>query len=118
KGKIDYLQMVRGHADRVFRRVRNRLNQLDPQLVKDSLPIMPEVGPIEQVWKHWARQYRNSVYQLEITTPDGDVKGGTAFAFRRGFLATAEHVLVGKVSVVAPLPASLPITRIGAHRLA
>jgi RNA-directed DNA polymerase len=117
KGKIDYLQMVRGKADRIFRRLRNRLHDLDPALVKDALPILPEAGPIEEVWKHWAREYRQAVYHLEVTTPDGDLKGGTAFSFRRGFLATAEHVIVGTVTVGMPLPASVVIIRIGVHPL-
>ena len=118
KGKIDYLQMVRGQTDRVFRKLRNRLHDLDPQLVQDTLPILPEAGPIEQVWKHWAREYGQSVYHVEVTTPGGDIMGGTAFSFRRGFLATAEHVLAGSISIGKPLPANVVIGRVGVHALA
>ncbi len=118
KGKIDYLQMVRGGEDRVYRKLRNQLHELDPDLVKEALPIKPEKAPTDTAWSYWARRYQRSVYHLEIRTADGDVKGGTAFAFRRGFLATADHLLIGEVAVEAPLPSKVSIGRVGVHPMA
>jgi len=119
KGKIDYLRMVRGESDAIYRRLRNRLHYLDPDLVKEVLPVMPKAGPIEQVWQHWAREYRDSVYLIEVRDQvSGKVSGGTAFATRRGFLCTAEHVLVGEVWIATPLSTKVPVNGVAVHPLA
>ncbi len=118
KGKIDYLQMVRGRDDRLYRMLRNQVHELDPELVKEALPIKPERLPNDSGWSYWARRYQRSVYHVEIRTANGDVKGGTAFAFRRGLLATAEHLLIGDVEVEAPLPSKVSIGRVGVHPMA
>jgi len=118
KGKIDYLRMVRGDADSIYRRFRNKLHHLDPSLVKEVLPVLPKAGPIEQVWQHWAREYRQSVYHIEMTEVNGQIHGATAFAIRRGFLCTAAHILVGRLLVADPLAVKVPITNVAVHPLA
>jgi hypothetical protein len=118
KGKIDYLKMVRGGDDPLYTRFRNQLHELDPNLVEEALPIKLEKVPNDAVWSYWVRKYQRSVYHVEIRTANGGIRSGTAFAFRRGFLATAEHLLVGEVSVEAPLPSKVSIERVAVHQMA
>ena len=112
KGKLDYLQMVKGAEDSVYRKYRNRLHRLDPYLVAqvpEREPIDPSIDgaldqrPTDAVWTRWYEEYSHLVYHLEIRTGAGDVFGGTAFAYRPGLLATAAHNLEGDIELAAPL---------------
>ncbi len=115
KGKIDFLRMVRGDTDHIYRRLRNQIHYLDPTLVAEVLPVPPRGGPLEEVWKHWAKEYKQSVYHIEVKRPDGSIHGGTAFATRRGFFCTAEHVVSGELWAGTPLSAKVPITQVSVH---
>lgn len=52
---------------------------------------------------------------MEVRNALGVVSGGTAFAYKRGLLATAEHVVVGDLAVEAPHLTKTSIKRISVH---
>lgn len=102
RGKLDFLKMVKGEGDPTYRRLANKLHSLAPELM-DPLPEPPPAAP-EEVWPFWADRYKELVFQLETTTDDGTKRGGSAFAWRRGTLATAAHCLLRDTHVSPPLP--------------
>jgi len=116
KGKLDYLRMVRGEKDRLYRRLHNQLHGLDSTLIPYALPIKPATrgGPSDAVWTQWAARYEHSIFQVEVRNA-GVISGGTAFAYKRGLLATAEHVIVGDLAVEAPHLNKTSIKRISVH---
>ncbi|MCH8007811.1 MAG: hypothetical protein IIC91_03000 [Chloroflexi bacterium] len=100
KGKLDFLKMVKGEADPIYRRLANQLHELDPQIV-DHHPQPP--GDTDSRWAYWADYYHKLVFQL-VVKHDGKELGGTAFAWKRHALATTAHDLAGKIQISPPCP--------------
>lgn len=107
RGKLDFLKMVRGQGDPVYRRLANKLHALEPGLI-DHLPEPPR-DP-NNPWSHWVEQYKDLVFHLELDKRDGRKISGTAFAWRRRALATAAHNLDGQVCVSPPFPEGEPVS--------
>ena len=99
KGKLSFVGMVKGSGDRRYRRLRNALHSIDPELVsKIADPPQLDVGG---PWSVWFQRYKGLVFQLEITLANGYVGGGTAFGWKGNWLATAAHNAGKRVRSVA-----------------
>jgi S1-C subfamily serine protease len=102
KGKLDFIQMVRGRNDPVYVKLRAKLHELEPGLVGAPPAPLPRSGrPVAGVgadpgWTRWYQRLRQSIFHLEMITDKG-VNSGTAFAYRTTHLATAAHNLTGEV---------------------
>jgi RNA-directed DNA polymerase len=106
RGKLDFLKMVKGESDTTYRRLRNKLHALDPDLIGEA-PEEPPAHADEQ-WSHYFEKYKNLVFHV-VLRKDGDEFGGTAFVWRGRTLATAAHNLDGEVEVSPPLPEGQPV---------
>jgi S1-C subfamily serine protease len=105
KGKLDFIQMVRGRTDPVYVKLRAKLHALDPTLIgppSKPLPLsghsLPGIGS-DPGWTRWYQRLRQSVFLVEIET-NGQVHAGTAFAYRDICVATAAHNIVGDVRII------------------
>jgi len=102
KGKLDYIQMVRGRSDPVYVKLRAKLHSLDPTFVGFAPAALPRSGRslpgvgTDPGWTRWYQRLAQSVFHLDIVSEAG-VNAGTAFAYRRRQLATAAHNMVGDV---------------------
>ncbi len=92
RGKVEYLGMVKGADDPVYRRYKNRLHELAPKLI-DAAPAVVASNVVsednladDQLWISWFEKYRDSVFHLEVKTKSGATGGGTAFACEPGAL--------------------------------
>jgi len=106
RGKLDFLKMVKGEADPVYRRLRNKLHALDPDLIAE-VPEEPPARPDDD-WEHLFEKYKNLVFHV-VVRKSGTERGGTAFVWRRRTLATAAHNLDGEVEVSPPFPEGEPV---------
>jgi RNA-directed DNA polymerase len=106
RGKLDFLKMVKGEGDTTYRRLRNKLHALDPDLIA-AAPEEPAAHPDEQ-WSYYFEKYKNLVFHV-VVRRDGQESGGTAFMWRGRTLATAAHNLEGEVEVSPPLPEGQPV---------
>ena len=104
KGKLDFLKMVKGEGDPVYRKLRNKLNSLAPELIS-YLPG-PPADP-DDPWSHWTEQYRPLIFHVQVKIK-GIPRGGTAFLWRHRALATAAHVLAGDLDISPPFPEGEP----------
>jgi RNA-directed DNA polymerase len=106
RGKLDFLKMVKGEGDPTYRRLRNRLHALAPDLIAE-LPEEPPARPDDD-WSHWYEKYKDLVFHL-VVRKSGRELGGTAFVWRRGTLATAAHNLEGEVEISPPFREGEPV---------
>ncbi len=113
-GKLAFLTMVRGKADRVCRRFQKKLHLLDPDTFQDVVSDAGDLtDPVQHSFAQYYEKYRNLVYHLEIKKENGDTLSGTAFAYKDGVLATVAHNLIGSVNVISPQ--SIQITHKHVH---
>jgi len=100
RGHLDFLKMVRGEHDPLYRKLTSLAHELDmdrfhtPVAIEDALPT-PLRGMRLGIprWTVWSRKYFNSIFQIETTTAEGDLRSGSAFLVSPGKLATAGHNL-------------------------
>lgn len=98
KGRLDFVGMVKSQESRRYRILRNELSALVPQLIT-ALPVPTAYA--NNHWATWFEHYRQLVFQLEVKTPSGTTAGGTVFAWKNEWLATAAHNLGNDVRVYA-----------------
>ena len=98
-GKLQYLKMVKGENDHVYRNLHLRLHRTAPNLIKPLVDDIDEYKRVDAQWESLYRKYEHSVFQLETTTEKGDLTSGTSFAYSRRSLATAAHNLERPASV-------------------
>lgn len=84
RGKLDFLKMVKGEGDPTYRRLRNHLSRLAPDLI-DPLPDQPTVEAIAESVAHQRPGLR------EYTSPEGIV----AILFTDIVSSTGTNVDVG-----------------------
>jgi RNA-directed DNA polymerase len=107
KGKLDFIEMVRGRTDPISVKLRTQLHELEPTLVPPPLEPLPRTGGVlrgvgtDPGWTRWFRALGQGIFQLETQT-DAGTRSGTAFAYRQGVLATAAHNLVGEIRLSVP----------------
>jgi RNA-directed DNA polymerase len=91
RGKIDYVGMIRGKEDKLYRKFLRRLDALSPGLVK--VPVLRD--EIDKLFEHlW-------VVEVETRSEDRtELSQGTAFMLRDVGLVTASHVLGDSNSVI------------------
>jgi hypothetical protein len=107
KGKLNFIQMVRGRTDPIYVKLRRQLHELDPALIgRPPQPLPRSRSSLRGIgrdpgWTRWYQRLGQGVFQLEILTDEG-VKSGTAFAYDTNHLLTAAHNLVGEVRALLP----------------
>lgn len=101
RGKLAYLQMVRGRDDPVFRKLLKKLHALAPTLVS-AWPDIAQLSPSRLrghlsglvPWENVLRRVRDGVFFLEVDVVTGDKAAGTAFKVADDLLGTAGHNLI------------------------
>jgi len=96
RGKLDFIGMVKGAGNRRYRLLRNSIHNLNPKLVS-HLPV-PSAQPPAYSWSVLFERYRNLVFQLEVVSGQ-KIAGGTVFAWKNEWLATAAHNLGDEIRV-------------------
>lgn len=100
RGKIAYLNMVRGQDDPVVRNIVYeyiRVSQDQDITWRDIKDVEPQplrgamAPPL--VWQEWYRRLSHSVMLIETNNKNGDKESGTAFKIGKKLLATAGHNL-------------------------
>jgi RNA-directed DNA polymerase len=97
RGKIDYLGMIRGKEDEIYRKLLKRLDELAPGTVR--VPVLKD--EIEELFEHvW-------VVEVETGTEENrQLSQGSAFILRDTGLITASHVLgKGEIASIRVLSA-------------
>lgn len=101
RGKLAYLEMVRGRDDPIVRRLLKDLHELDSNLIRaprslDAIDSSPLRGSFARVpgWEKWFRRYRDSVIFLKVEMKNGDSGVGTGFKIADDLLATAGHNMI------------------------
>ena len=103
--------MVKGESEPDFRRLANKLDELDP----DLMPHYAEPpDDLDDRWSYWTNYYRDAVYQLVVKDERGE-SSGTAFAWRRTHLATTAHDLAGDISICPPCPDGVTFSKNDFH---
>lgn len=104
RGRIEYVAAIKGSRDPVYCKLRNMLHSLDDALIAPA-PV-PQPRPLPSPlpsgtipWDRFYHAYANRVFLLELRRSNGDIRSGTAFALRDGHVATAAHLLHGRVSL-------------------
>jgi len=102
RGKLEFIRMVKGDADPVYRKLRKELHRVRPGLVND-VPDLPEPSQDESIpphvlWKVLFSETKSRVLQLEVQEA-GDLHGGSAFILSDGIVVTAAHNIVGDVTI-------------------
>lgn len=101
-GKIEHIRNVGGDGHPGYRKLLSGLHVADsnyfaaPANATTWNPRAPDTSR----WARIAKKFRRSVFHLEVTTPKGDLQNGTAFVWDTGFLATADHNLIGELSIL------------------
>ena len=123
RGKIEFIGMIRGPSDRLYRKLRAQLSQLAPNLnieLSEDAVVVPELAARAApglLWKEYYRWYKDLVVHLDIEKDNGDRFGGTAWALRSRILATANHNVTAKMKVNLPA-GSVEIQNSVSHALA
>ena len=100
RGRIAYLNMVRGESDYLMRRLIRRFNRLAThQIAISSLATAESCrlrSPVHNTggWNHWIERFRSSVFLLQIEDSNGRISCGSAFHIGHSVVATAGHNLV------------------------
>jgi RNA-directed DNA polymerase len=81
RGKIDYLGMIRGKEDPLYRKLLKRFDELVPGVVK--VPAVKD--EIDALFEH--------LWVVTAETSNGDIMQGTGFMLKDVGLVTASHVL-------------------------
>jgi len=75
RGKLDFLGMIKGENDAVYRRLRGRLNGIKPDWIDPPAeqPAASSDDPIpeDKIWQHWFEQYRSLVFQVVVRKEEG-----------------------------------------------
>lgn len=101
-GKIEHIRNVGGDGHPGYRKLLKALHKADPSRFDapaDASTWTPRI-PDTSSWGYLAKRFKDSVFHLEITNPKGDLQNGTAFIWDNGHLATADHNLIGPISVL------------------
>ena len=106
-GKLAYIQMVKGETDRVYRRLRRWLHEIDPKLIED-IPYF--TAPEFTVWSALYEKYKQNVLQVEVRKENGEISGGSAFIIDDDVMVTSAHCLEGDV-YISPWFEKEPIPR-------
>ncbi len=127
RGKLAYMQMVRGRHDPLFRRLQRMANSIDASAFRSPVPLSSlQSQPLRSRssrrgvnWQTWIDRYRQSVFLAKcVCAFDGSDYSGTAFQVSSRHLMTAGHnceIQVGHarcpldVSLLNPLAEELPV---------
>lgn len=108
KGKLEFLRMVRGPEDHIYRKLRSQLHSLDPDLIPD-VPEQAVVVPQDAmrartglIWTEYYRQFGDLVAHVQLKNTAGETLAGTAWAYRSTVLATAAHNVSDTTTVHLP----------------
>ncbi len=103
RGRIEHIRAVKGLHDPVYCKLRDQLHDLDNSLIPSApipqVRVLPRPGSSTISWGRHYQSLKNRVFLLEMRESSGQIRSGTAFAFRDGVAATAEHMLHGDVSL-------------------
>jgi len=102
RGKLDFLAMLKGPGDAVYRRLAHRLHMVAPHAIEDP-PDHPPGGahvPPHRIWQHWYEQYHARVFLVAIRKDDREL-AGTGFVWHHKVFVTAAHNLDGDINCPA-----------------
>ncbi len=119
RGKIGFIQMVRGEDDPIVRRAKKRLSDVCPDAFKSIKPLAQvNPTPLRSVprnvsgWNSVYGRVASSVYQLKVKTKDYGDQTGSAFRIGRSLLGTAGHNLQHlEIAIVLPNGDEVPVQK-------
>ncbi|MCH8880977.1 MAG: trypsin-like peptidase domain-containing protein, partial [Planctomycetes bacterium] len=125
RGKLAYLEMVRGRDDPIVRRLLKDLHELDSNLIRaprspsaiDPSPLRGSFAGVPS-WEKWFRRYRDSVIFLKVEMENGDSGVGTGFKIADDLLATAGHNMIhGDICALLSDDGSIPLKKVASRNI-